>query len=200
MNNVLYEALPEEWNGYHINTGFHIGVQLSLLMEDETLNDRVRTNILFQLLFGDEDGNISDVPETMEEIEECLAWFLGGWNHDNNPEEQETHERIMDYDVDQGRIYADFMQIYGIDLENTEMHWWKFQWLLWNMPENLSSFKQAIQIRTQKPRKGASAEERKAILKGKQIYGLKQKKKKYSQEEMQAINEFDKFMANAKSK
>ena len=199
MNNVLYESLPSSWNGYIINTGFHIGVQISLLMEDETINDRMRLNILITLLFGNEDGSIRDFPQEIEELQQCLEWFMSGWNHDKTPE-QESHERIMDYDVDQGRILADFLGIYGIDLEKTEMHWWKFNWLLWNMPHDRSSFLQVIEIRTKKPRKGASADEKKAISKGKKIYGLKEKAKKYSTEETKAIDEFDRLKDKIKKK
>lgn len=196
MNNVLYEALPTEWNGYHINTGFHIGVQLSLLMEDSVLTDRMRSAVMLSLLFGNEDGEIVDCPESAEEVQECLTWFLNGWHHDKSPA-QEKHEKIMDYDVDQGRIYADFMRFYGIDLEYTEMHWWKFCWLLWNLPAEDSAFMQAIEIRTKKPRKGASAEERKAIKKGHEIYDLKQNKV-YTDKEKDAIDAYDAMMAELK--
>lgn len=197
MNNVLYESLPTEWNGYHINTGFHIGVQIALLMEDESVNERVRMQILLQLLFGDENGEIEKCPTSIDEVQECLDFFMSGWNHDKSSK-QENQERIMDYNIDQGRIYADFMQIYGIDLQTTEMHWWKFNWLLWNMPRERSSFMQVIEIRTKKPRKGASIDERKAITKGKEVYGLKQKGKKYSEEEINAIDKYDLMMAELK--
>ena len=199
MNNVLYQALPDTWHGFHINTGFHIGVQIALLMEDETLNERMRVTILMELLFADEDGVIREMPETMEEVEECLNWFMRGWNHDNDVE-SETHEKLMDFDVDQGRIYADFLHIYGIDLETTNLHWWKFNWLLWNMPTEQSSFLQVVNFRQEKPSKNASAEEKKAIIKRKQIYGLEAKKPKYSREDIKAIDEFDAFMAEINKK
>lgn len=190
--------MPTEWHGYHINTGFHIGVQITLLMEDNAVNERMRATILSQLLFGDEDGYISSMPETMEELEECITWFMSGWSHDNNSSGDNSNEKLMDYDIDQGRIYADFLHIYGIDLETAEMHWWKFNWLLWNMPHDKSSFLQVIGYRQEKPRKGATAEERKAIVKRQEIYGLKQKPKKYKREEVKAIDEFDKMMAKFK--
>lgn len=194
MNNVLYQALPTTWQGFHINTGFHIGVQIALLMEDESINDRARTTTLFQLLFGDEEGVIHEMPETMEDIEECVNWFMRGWNHDKDVE-SESNEKLMDFDVDQGRIYADFLHIYGIDLETVELHWWKFNWLLWNMPTEQSSFLQVVNFRQEKPSKNASADEKKAIVKRKQIYGLEKKKPKYSKDDIKAIDEFDSFMA-----
>ena len=44
---------------------------------------------------------------TDEEIRSCVEWFLNGWNHDKTAD-QESNEKIMDFYVDQGRIYADF--------------------------------------------------------------------------------------------
>ena len=133
MNNVLYQSLPTEWNGYRINTGFHIGVQLVLLFEDKAINDRARIDVMMALLFGDEDGEVTECPTTAEELQECINWFLTGWSHDNT-KGSEDRIKLMDYNIDQGRIYADFMRFYGIDLETAEMHYWKFCWLLWNLP------------------------------------------------------------------
>ena len=35
--NVLLEALPEEWNGYIINTDYRVGIRISLALEDPDL-------------------------------------------------------------------------------------------------------------------------------------------------------------------
>ena len=197
MNNVLYQALPTEWNGYSINTGFHIGVQLVLLFEDKAITDNMRANILIGLLFGNEDGSVREFPESAEELQECLNWFLTGWSHDNT-RGNEDQRKLMDYDIDQGRIYADFLRFYGIDLETADMHYWKFCWLLWNLPHEDSSFMQVIEIRTKKPRKGASTEEKEAIKKGHEVYDLEQPKKKLTKEENDAIDKYDLMMAELK--
>lgn len=196
MNNVLFEPLPTEWNGYEVNTDFQVGVQLSLCFEDDDLSEEERTQYAIYLLFCDEKGNLRNFPER-EELEECLKWYMTGWNHDNSPKSQER-ERLLDYYVDQGRIYADFRQIYHINLNNCELHWWEFQWLLWNMPHSLSSFMQVIDIRTKKPGRKASADERKAILEAQKIYGLSEKKKTYTEDQKIKIDEFDEKMKKIK--
>lgn len=199
MKNVLYEALPTEWKGYRVNTGFHIGVQICLLFDDKTLNERARNEILLALLFSNEDGSVREYPQTAEELQECLEWFLNGWNHDNNSKGDDQKIKLMDYDIDQGRIYADFMRFYHIDLEFTEMHYWKFCWLLWNLPHEHSSFMQVIELRTKKPRKGASSEEVKAIKKAHEVYDLEQPKKELSQKDKQAIDKYDLLMQELKN-
>lgn len=191
MFNIFIQDFPTEWNGYEINTGFHIGVQIALLMEDDLVPDNLKMAILIELLFGNEDGTTRDFPQGPEELAECWKWFINGWSYDNEVEGDNQNLRLMDYNVDQGRIYADFLQIYGIDLETTEMHWWRFQWLLWNMPPRQSSFLQVIDIRKREPSKNASLEEKKIIERGKAVYGLQQKKKKLTSEEEKKIDEVD---------
>ena len=74
---------------------------------------------------------------------------MSGWHHDNPSPQKEHNEKVMDYFIDQGRIYADFRHVYGVNLNEADMHWWEFQWMLWNMPDGQSSFMNAIRIRTQ---------------------------------------------------
>lgn len=195
MENVLLDALPEEWNGYRLNTGFDIGIQIMQAQYDNSITGYEKYEMFRWLLFG-EDDRLREHPQG-EEFEECLRWYLNGWFHDNPDPEEKEKGRVVDYDVDQWRIYADFLQIYGIDLEKTDMHWWKFCGLLWNMPYRLSSFLQVVSTRQERPKKGANSEERRRLRKMQQIYALEQpeEKKEYTEEEKKAIDEFDRMMA-----
>lgn len=205
MSNVLYEPLPDCWEkdgrSYIVNTSFRIGIQLSLLFDDNEITERERQYYLLALLFGNEDGSIREFPQDPDEFMECLDWFIGGWYHDNQTEQTKHNEKVMDYYVDQGRIYADFRHIYSINLNEVDMHWWEFQWLLWNMPDEESSFLSVIKIRTQKPRRKAGKEELEAIRRGKTMYGLKTKRKeKLTREQEKAIDEYDKMMSEYRNK
>lgn len=53
-----------------------------------------------------------------------------------------------------------FLQIYGIDLSVADMHWWKFNGLIWNMPRRLSSLMEVIEIRQKKIEKNMSSKEK----------------------------------------
>lgn len=203
MNNVLMDELPREWNGYVINTWFQIGIQITLLQDDDELSEKEKTEMIIYLLFGNDDGSIRDFPMEKEEQETCISWFLNGWYLDNVVNTDNKDIKMMDYDVDQWRIYADFLQIYHIDLAELDMHWWMFQGLLWNMPVENSSFMQCLQIRQKQPHKGATAEEKKAIQLGHKRFDLKQKNKKnnvYTSEEEAKIDDYDKQIEAAKKK
>lgn len=193
VNNVLLDELPEEWNGYRINTWFQIGIQLTILMDDMSIVDFEKTALIINLLFDDREHPNGD------DLKECIAWYMGGWCHDNSPSKKEKR-RLIDYDIDQWRIYADFLQIYGINLNESDMHWWEFNGLLWNMPYKTSSFLQVIDIRKKKIKAKMSKEEKAAISEAQHIYGLSQRveKPKFTKEEESKIDAYDEMMRKAK--
>ncbi len=195
MNNVLYEPLPQEWNGYQLNTWFQIGVQIYLVSEDEELMDFERADVIVDLLFPGE------CPPP-EEMRECIGWFLNGWYHDKSPKEKKKH-RLLDFHKDQWRIYADFRQIYGINLNEADLHWWEFMALLWNMPRQQSSFLQVIELRQKKITSRMGKEEKEAIRRAQYIYGLERgssRRREYTEEEKQRIDEVDRIRADMKAK
>lgn len=200
VNNVLLDELPTEWNGYEVNTWFQIGIQLAILQEDDELSDYEKMQFMMELLFSDEEGRMREHPYTVQELEECIKWFLTGWQHDRRVESEESKERLLDFDVDQWRIYADFRQIYGININEAELHYWEFMGLLWNMPYELSSFLHVIEIRQKKPEKGASAEAKKKLAKLKAVYELDKTEVIYSKEDEAKIDAYDRKMSEIRDK
>ncbi len=196
MNNVLYEELPEKWKDYRLNTWFQVGVQIYLLFEDRELTDFERTQTLKELLFADTDNC-----PVGEELDECVSWFLNGWCHDRSPREKQKR-KLLDFEKDQWRIYADFRQIYGINLNEADIHWWEFMGMLWNMPQRQSSFLQVIEIRRKKIKKGMSKDEKTAIMEAQYIYGLDEPKesREYTEEEKKKIDDVDAIRNRMKAK
>ena len=72
MSNVLYEPLPFVWekNGieYVVNTSFRIGIQLSLLFEDDEVTERERQYYMIVLLFGNDDGSFHRIRMTFRNV------------------------------------------------------------------------------------------------------------------------------------
>lgn len=195
--NVLYDELPESWNGYQINWWFQIGIQIYLASEDCELTDQEKTEIIVDLLFPEE------IPSA-EEIDECINWFLNGWSHDRTLRKKQK-KKLIDFNKDQWRIYADFRQVYGINLNEAEdLHWWEFMGMLWNMPYKQSTFLQVIEIRKKRIKAKMFKEEREAIKEAQYIYGLEDRKeqqtKNYSKEETQKIDTVDLLREKMKAK
>lgn len=195
MENVMLEPLPDTWNGYKINTDFRIWLQITILQYDKELNDYEKSLAIIYLMFGELDSETVRAHPEGRELQECISWFLNGWYHDKTVESQ-SNKRLIDYDIDQWRIYADFMQIYHIDLSIADMHWWKFNGLLWNMPRRMSSLMDVIEIRQKKIESYMQSKEKEAIRKAHEIYDLDQpeEKKEYTDDEKKKIDEYDRMM------
>lgn len=201
MYNVLLEIMPDEWKGYSINANFQVGIQIYNLYYDHDVQEWEKTNLIIYLLFADDETGMLRSHPIGNELEECIVWFLNGWYHDKQSGKIDKR-RLIDYDADQWRIYADFRQIYGIDLSESEMHWWEFCGLLWNMPYKQSSLLQVIDIRRREITSKMGKEEKDALKEAKAVYEIEQPeiKKEYTQEETQKIDAFDAMMTERRKK
>ena len=191
MFNILLDEYPTEWNGYKVNTDFRVGIQIFQASEDKELNDYEKMQVYVMLLFKDKH------PNDLQTCAECVDWFLNSWCHDKNP--KSSGMAVMNFDVDQGRVYSAFLSQYNIDLNYEKMHFWKFMYLLTNLEE--CAFTRVIDIRTKKIDAKASKEEKEYYKKAKKIYSLdieveKSEEDKLAEEE--AVNEFLKALNRSK--
>lgn len=184
MNNVLLDDLPEKWEApdgtlYSLNTSFSIGMQICLAQDDPELTMYEKIQVAKDLLF---DG---DYPRDQQEMSDCLEFFLHGWHHDGKSSRKQD-KRLMDFDIDQWRIYSAFLQFYHIDLNKEDMHWWRFMGLLSCLPK--CSYTQVIDIRQRDFKPKMDKEERKQLREAKEVYELK---KVRSREEQAFVEEMD---------
>lgn len=171
MNNVLLDPLPNEWESpsgeiYELDTDFRIGIQICLIQDDPELNAHERSAKILDLLFVDR------IPCDQEELSDCIQYFVSGWNHDK-PSRKAEHKRLMDFDVDQWRIYSAFLQYYRIDLNDVDyMHWWVFMGMLSCLPE--CAYTKVIDIRNRKINSKMDKETKKALEEAKEVYTLEE--------------------------
>lgn len=190
MFNVLLDILPESYEGYGIDTDFETGIQITQALEDKELTEQERMYVAFGLLY-------KDIPENFDTAYNGLKWFLSSWNNDNHTSGN-SEVTVMDFDVDQWRIYAAFRSQYNINLNSEKMHFWEFMALLANLGE--CSFTKVIEIRGKKITAKMSAQEKKDINKAKRIYAIKSKKsEEYSEAEQERINTFLKYSNQSKN-
>lgn len=196
MFNVLLDALPTEYEGFPIDSDFQTGIQIMQALEDEGLTKQERIATVLNLLFLQEDemGNPLQLPDAKTAID-GLIWFLTDWNHDHNSKTDNT--RVTDYDIDQWRIYSAFRQHYGINLNTDKLHFWEFMGLLTTLPE--CAYTRVIDIRAKKITSKMGKDEKKAYAELKKVYALEQPKEvEYTDEQKEAIDEFDRMMEDQK--
>lgn len=145
---VLTGGLPEAVvvNGVSvpIETDYRLGLLAGMLAEDPALTDTLRASLLLQLY-------CRAVPETVDPEELVLAildFYAMDPQRRRDLTGKDRHaEPVYDFETDGDRIFASFLQAYGIDLTAVRMHWWKFMTLLFSLPED-TVFMQAVRLRT----------------------------------------------------
>lgn len=194
MFNVLLDPLPYEWNGYEVDMDFQTGIQISQCLADEELTNTEKVATALSLMF------IRERPTDAEEIQEALTWYMNGWNHDNVSSGKKKDETVlMDFDIDQWRIYAAFRKQYGIDLNRQKLHFWVYMGLLSNLEE--CSFTRVVSIRDKKIDSKMSREEKEALSKAKKMYAIKKEIVETEEEKAEreaAIDVFNKLRAKSR--
>ena len=190
MFNVLLDKLPTEYEGFPIDSDFQTGIQLWQILEDETLSQYEKNEMCRVLLFldKDEEGNPIGLPDIGVALK-GVQWFLSEWYKDRADGKDNT--RVMDYDIDQWRIYSAFRTQYGINLNTDKLHFWEFMGLLNTFHE--CAFTRIAGIRQQKLSKNMSQDERNALKEAKKRYALTAEEENSDADE-EAIDTFMKYV------
>lgn len=181
---------------YKINTDFKIAIECNRIAQDESIGDLERALAIIYKLFGEEGINTPDHYEKL--LEMAKKYLLCGKEYDAEANEKPDMDFIEDYSY----ITTSFMSDYNIDLDNTEMHWYKFTDLMnglsnselgnccvLNRIRNLRNY-DISQIKDQK--------EKDKIIKAKERVALKKKEKEINvdltPEQQESVDEFYKAL------
>jgi len=173
--NILIDDLPESLNvdgaDYKINTDYRTAIKFETMTQNEDVPDTEKISKAMALFFCD------NIPSDFEKAIEKIIWFYsGGENKPNNvkgsnSEKEPNKHKIYDYDIDAGYIYAAFLEQYGIDLQETHLHWWKFKALFCALSENIE-FVKIMAYRTIKINPNMSKEQQAHYRKMKKLHAL----------------------------
>lgn len=105
---------------YKINTDFRVAVECQEIALDDSIGDFERALAIIYKLFGDDGLGDSNNYEKLLEL--AQKYLSCGKEVDSKTNEEPDMDFVQDMDY----IEASFMSDYNIDLQNTEMHWWKF--------------------------------------------------------------------------
>lgn len=169
---------------YPINTDFRIGLKCQKIAQDRDIGDYERALAIIYLIFGDKGLENSNDYEGL--LEKAILYLKCGEN-----QKADNEKPNMDFEQDYDYIEASFVSDHKIDLENANIHWWKFMNLLNGLTENcilnriryIRDF-DVSQIKNQK--------EKEKWLKQKRNFALKKSKEsiELTEEEKNSIDEF----------
>lgn len=120
---------------YKINTDYTYALQCFKIIDDNSISDVERAIAVVSVLFGQENekGDIINIPKNINVALEKAAIFLSCGKENKSITDA---KKDMDFDYDKEFIYASFISDYKIDLENTNMHFWKFCNLISGLTED----------------------------------------------------------------
>lgn len=164
-----FRALPDhvEVSGKRvpIDPSFRVGVAIELEVLKEEKPDVAGLLSLFYR---------GSVPADVKAAVDAMLGFFRGYNQADGELKQGDKKkggRVYDFEQDAEAISSSFLAYYNIDLTKTDLHWWEFRRLLFNLPHE-SNFMQRIMYRTADLNK-LDRTRRKHFKKMREIYAIK---------------------------
>ena len=189
-----------EGKKYKINTDFRIAIKCNEIAEDKNISDYERVLAIIYLLYGDEG---IDTPKHYEKLFDIAKKYL--LCGEEKKEYKSNEKKDMDYIQDYGYIWASFMSDYnGLDIDNTEMHWWKFYDLLNGLSNselgNCCVLNRIRNIRNMNINEIKDSKERKKVIELQKRFSLTNQvnHKKPNKKEKESAIEFLKMLKNGK--
>lgn len=179
-----------EINGkkYKINTDYRNAIECERIGNDKTIGNYERALAIIYILFGD-DG-LNDKENHIELLEMAQKFLLCG----KEPEEK-NEKRDMDFIQDFDYIEASFMSDYHIDLQNVNMHWWKFTKLINGLSNselgNCCILNTIRNLRNYDVSKIQDDKQRNKMWKAQQSVALEKEEKQFTEKEQSSIDKFN---------
>ncbi len=124
-NNVLLGGLPEtvvyEDEEYPIRSDYRTAIAFSELMQDREATDTVKVLVANDLYYP---GAMP--PDDWTAFNLIYDFYTGG-SQPYGVQSKGSEKELYSYTYDAPYIYAAFLAQYGVDLHETNLHWWKFK-------------------------------------------------------------------------
>lgn len=114
---------------YPINTDFRVSIAFEeIILSGRALEQEAMVKAL-QMYYP-------DIPLNITAAVERLLWFYQCGKEGVKGAGSANSKRIYSFEYDSEYIYAAFLDQYGIDLQETNLHWWKFKALFHALKED----------------------------------------------------------------
>lgn len=121
----LVNRLPDfvELDGEHykINTDFRVWIYVEKLLISGGVSPAAKAAKMLELCYQKRLP-----PDISAAVRLLLQFYCGGTYHAAATKGFGSAKRIYDFEQDAGLFYAAFLQVYGMDLTQVQLHWWKF--------------------------------------------------------------------------
>ena len=168
--NVLVDELPLcitlFGKDYPVYTSFKNWIEISILLEDGGMDDASNIAKILKLCYKEK------LPENIGSAILGMLCFLSGDTEIFVSSHKNSGQKLYSFRNDADAIFASFYQKYGIDLEKSDMHWYKFLALFKGLSDE-NPFKTMLRIRTADETKIKDAATRQKLRELKARYEIK---------------------------
>ena len=195
MFNYLIDRYPEtvEVDGkeYPVVTDFKTIVRIQEILKNELFTQIEKTAIVMKMFYREEAP--SDREKAYNEYENFIKCF--------QPEERDTEDTTngeipLDFSIDSQRIFSAFYFQYGIDLNESDMHWFKFIALLNGLCDGTPQLLRVIDYRTRKITNDMGKEEASFFRKMRDKYSIVDPQQKQEERRKTAKEIEEQFLKN----
>ena len=177
MSKQLFDKLPSSVSVAGVEFAVNTDFRCMARFENELLKDNGRDPKKRRKIFADalNDFYMGKVPNDINSALNAMWWFYrcgeDVLHSKNKAGTTKKNIRLYDYEVDEHRIIAAFRAQYGIDLTESNMHWWLFRGYFADLSEDCGFVKimcyRSIELKEIKNNK-----ERERYRRLKEIYAL----------------------------
>ena len=157
--NILLDELPRtiEIDGvdHLIRCDYRTCIRIIMAFNNNEFTMQEKQFIMLSLLYH-------DIPENIQLAADNAIWFLDGGTDREEDEVGEQQKPLYSFSNDASYIYSAFRQTHGIDLQNTDLHWWKFIALFMDLGSD-TTFTNIVGLR-KRYRDGTATKEEKKII------------------------------------
>lgn len=168
---------------FKIDTSFRTAIECNKVLTDDEIGEHEKSLAIIYLIFGDKGLEHAEIYQEL--LDKALLYLTCGKGFKDHKGEPD-----MDFEQDMSYIEASFMLDYNIDLENTDIHYWKFNDLLGGLSEDaiLNRIRYIRNYDLEEIKKNPKF--RKKMVEQKEAVALKKKKKKATTEQQQNSDAF----------
>lgn len=167
---------------FEINSDFRTAVKCNNVLTDVEIGNHEKSLAIIYLIFGEKGLNHGDIYQEL--LDKALLFLTCGRGF-----KDKKGEADMDYEQDMSFIEASFMLDYNIDLENNNMHYWKFNELLSGLSED-AILSRVRYIRNYDLSEIKGAKYKKQMIEQKEAVALKKKKIRATTQQQKNSNAF----------
>lgn len=163
---------------YPINWDFRTSIRFETFVQEET-DDIVLIEKALKLYYGD------NIPGNIQAAVDKMLWFYSGGNAEQSKSGGSSEPKYS-FETDWDYIYTAFLEQFKVDIQDEDMHWWKFRAMFQSLNEK-TRFGEIVGYRSVKISGKMTKEQKDFYKKMKRLYALPKNAKE--EKRMQDIRE-----------